>query len=102
MINGYISAVVTPFKNGKLDIKSFEKYMSYIVNSGVSGMVVCGSTGESLSLSMGEKVELVKVASRINNGKIKLPTCKCVSCTKSRITADFLFLRGRIIILLYI
>ena len=72
MINGYIAAVVTPFKNGKVDIESFEKYITYIVNSGISGMVVCGSTGESLSLSMPEKIELVKVASRINNGRIKL------------------------------
>ncbi len=90
MINGYIAAVVTPFKNGKLDIKSFEKYIDYIVHSGVSGMVVVGSTGESLSLSMAEKVELVKVASRINQGKIKLlagtidaSTDNCVEMIKS-------------------
>lgn len=72
MIGGYIAAVVTPFKDGKVDIESFEKYMNYMVSSGISGMVVCGSTGESLSLTMQEKVELVKIASRINSNRTQL------------------------------
>jgi 4-hydroxy-tetrahydrodipicolinate synthase len=70
--SGYIPAVVSPFKNGKLDIDSFEKYIFRLVNSGISGMVVCGSTGESLSLSIDEKLELIKTAAKINNNKIKL------------------------------
>lgn len=72
MIGGYIAAVVTPFKDGKVDVESFEKYMNYMVGSGISGMVVCGSTGESLSLTMQEKVEFVKIASRINSNRIQL------------------------------
>lgn len=70
--NGYIPAVVTPFSDAKLDISSFEKYVLRLVNSGVSGIVVCGSTGESLSLSEEEKLELIKTAAKINDKKIKL------------------------------
>jgi 4-hydroxy-tetrahydrodipicolinate synthase len=65
-------AVVTPFKNGKIDIRAFEKYIGYIIGSGISGIVVCGSTGESLSLSNEEKIELIRTAAAVNDGKIKL------------------------------
>jgi 4-hydroxy-tetrahydrodipicolinate synthase len=72
MLKGYTAAVVTPFKSEKIDMAAFKKYINYIINSGVSGIVVCGSTGESLSLSISERVELIKIASKINKGKIKL------------------------------
>ena len=72
MISGYIAAVVTPFSDGKVDIESFEKYLSFLADSKIFGVVVCGSTGESLSLSMQEKIELIKAAHRIIGGKIKL------------------------------
>jgi 4-hydroxy-tetrahydrodipicolinate synthase len=72
MLEGYVVAVVTPFRNGKVDTSAFEKYINYIINSGISGIVVCGSTGESLSLSTQEKEELIKIASEINKKKVKL------------------------------
>ncbi|MDR0677554.1 MAG: 4-hydroxy-tetrahydrodipicolinate synthase [Holosporaceae bacterium] len=72
MLSGYISAVITPFKNNEVDLVAFEKYISYLINSGISGIVVCGSTGESLSLSFEEKVKLLKIAFEINNGKTKI------------------------------
>lgn len=72
MISGYIAAVVTPFNDGKIDIESFERYLSFLMDSKIYGIVICGSTGESLSLSLEEKVELVKAAQRVIGGKIKL------------------------------
>ena len=72
MYKGYIAAIVTPFSGDKIDFNSFESYINYISNSKLSGFVVCGSTGESLSLSENEKIESVKKASEINRGKIKI------------------------------
>jgi 4-hydroxy-tetrahydrodipicolinate synthase len=72
MLKGYIAAAVTPFRNGKVDFRAFEKYMYYLIGSGVSGVVICGSTGESLSLLDEEKIELVKSAAAVNRGKVKL------------------------------
>jgi 4-hydroxy-tetrahydrodipicolinate synthase len=72
MLNGYIAAVVTPFKDGKIDIRAFEKYVYHLIGSGISGMVICGSTGESLSLSDDEKIELIRSAAAVNRGKITL------------------------------
>jgi 4-hydroxy-tetrahydrodipicolinate synthase len=72
MLKGYIVAIVTPFKNGKIDVSALEKYIDYIANSGVSGIVVCGSTGESLSLSIQEKTEMARITSSINSGRTRV------------------------------
>ena len=89
MYKGYIAAIVTPFENGNLDFGSFESYVDYISSSKLSGFVVCGSTGESLALSEKEKIELVKKATSINNGRIKIiagvidsTTSSCVNFIK--------------------
>ncbi len=72
MFRGYIPAVVTPFKDGKVDFEAFEKYISWLSDSGVTGIVVCGSTGESLSLTVQEQADLIKVANKVISKKIKL------------------------------
>ncbi|MDR2681563.1 MAG: 4-hydroxy-tetrahydrodipicolinate synthase [Holosporaceae bacterium] len=72
MFNGCFAAMVTPFSNDKLDLDSFEKYINYLVDSGISGIVLCASTGEALSLSVQEKVKLVTTAAKVVNGKIKV------------------------------
>jgi 4-hydroxy-tetrahydrodipicolinate synthase len=72
MLKGYFVAAVTPFNDGKLDIQSFENYIAGLVASGISGIVVCGSTGESFSLSQDEKAALIKSAAAVNKGKSQL------------------------------
>lgn len=72
MFRGYISAVVTPFRDGKIDFESFGKYIEWIADSGIFGIVVCGSTGESPSLTSQEQKDLIKFASNIVSKKIKL------------------------------
>lgn len=72
MFSGYIPAVVTPFKDGKIDLQSFEKYIDWLSGSGVNGAVVCGSTGESLALSKDEHLELIKTAVRVANRRIQI------------------------------
>jgi 4-hydroxy-tetrahydrodipicolinate synthase len=69
-LEGYIVALVTPFDQQKnVDLKAFEKYVDFVVSKGVHGIVVCGSTGESLALSDEEKLSLVKCASNIAKGR---------------------------------
>ncbi len=72
MFRGYIAAVVTPFKNGKVDFDSFGRHLEWLSDSGISGVVVCGSTGESLALASQEQKDLIEFASRIVSKKIKL------------------------------
>lgn len=72
MLQGYFSAIVTPFDGYNIDFNALSKYLNYIIDSKVSGFVVCGSTGESLSLSFDEKVSLIRYASKINKKKIPI------------------------------
>lgn len=70
MFKGYIPAVVSPFNGSDVDICAFEKYINWLVESGVSGVVVCGSTGESISLSQAERMQLVRKAVEVANSRI--------------------------------
>lgn len=90
MFSGYIAAVVTPFKNNQVDFDGFGRYINWLADSGISGIVVCGSTGESWSISLEEQINLVKFASDTIQGKIKVIggvisplTEKCVNIIKN-------------------
>ena len=65
MFKGYIAAVVTPFRGSKIDFESFGRYIEWLSGSGVSGIVVCGSTGESLALTSQEQKDLIEFASKV-------------------------------------
>lgn len=70
MLSGYIPAAVTPFKNGKVDFDALGSYVEWLENQGISAVVICGSTGESLSLSPEEQIEILRFVSGIIKGKL--------------------------------
>jgi len=53
-------ALVTPFKNGQVDWPSLEKLIEFHLQSGTNGIVPCGTTGESATLSHQEHDDVVK------------------------------------------
>ena len=61
MIHGSIVAIVTPFKNGKVDIKSFQDLIEFQIENGTHGIVPCGTTGESPTLSHEEHEFVIEV-----------------------------------------
>ncbi|MHB1660833.1 MAG: 4-hydroxy-tetrahydrodipicolinate synthase [bacterium] len=72
MFKGLFTAIVTPFKNGKIDEKALRKLIEFQIENGAEGIVACGSTGESATLSFEEHREVIKIASEIADGKIKV------------------------------
>ncbi len=70
------TALITPFKNDRVDEASLEKLVEFQVKNGVSGIVPCGTTGESPTLSHEEHnlvIELcVKFARKFSQGKVKI------------------------------
>ena len=71
IIHGCITALITPFKaNGKLDEIGLEKLIVRQIKSGVHGIVPCGTTGESPTLSHEEHQEVIKIAIDITKKKI--------------------------------
>ena len=63
MLGEVLTAIVTPFdKDGRVDFDKFRDLALYLVDNGSDGIVVCGTTGESPTLSDDEKLELWRVA----------------------------------------
>lgn len=63
-------AIVTPFKNDEIDYEGFEKLLKYQLDNGTDAIIVCGTTGESSTLSDEEKIELIKFAVNKVNKKV--------------------------------
>ncbi len=61
MFSGSIVAIVTPFRNGKIDEKKFRELIEFQIKNGSSGIVPCGTTGESATLSFEEHERLIEV-----------------------------------------
>lgn len=55
-------AIVTPMKDDKIDLKTFDNILSLYEKNRHQGVIVAGSTGEGESLTINEKYELLKVA----------------------------------------
>jgi 4-hydroxy-tetrahydrodipicolinate synthase len=66
------TALVTPFKNNQIDEKAFSNLIEFQIKNDVDGIVPCGTTGESPTLSHEEHNRLVEIAVKVANGKIKV------------------------------
>ena len=63
MLGELITAIVTPFgEDGAVDLDAFRELAAFVVDEGSDGLVVCGTTGESPTLSDDEKLELFAAA----------------------------------------
>ncbi|MDH5680061.1 MAG: 4-hydroxy-tetrahydrodipicolinate synthase [Spirochaetota bacterium] len=62
MFQGAITAIVTPFSSGKVDYDCFEKLIEHQIKDGIDGIVPCGTTGESPTLSHEEHKEVIRFA----------------------------------------
>lgn len=62
MFEGLGTAIITPFKKGKLDLESLNKLLKYQVDNGVNFIVACGSTGEATTLSDEEQSQVISTA----------------------------------------
>jgi 4-hydroxy-tetrahydrodipicolinate synthase len=61
MIHGSIVAIVTPFKNGQIDEDSLKELIEFQIENGTHGIVPCGTTGESPTLSHEEHEYVIEV-----------------------------------------
>jgi 4-hydroxy-tetrahydrodipicolinate synthase len=62
MFRGTFTALVTPFRNGAVDVAAFEQLIENQIAAGISGVVAVGTTGESPTLSHEERRELIRLA----------------------------------------
>src|SRR5688572_16287700 len=61
-LHGSITALITPFKNGKVDEQAFQRFVEWQIDEGINGVVPVGTTGESPTLSHPEHKRVVELA----------------------------------------
>jgi 4-hydroxy-tetrahydrodipicolinate synthase len=72
MFKGTYTAIVTPFKDGKIDEPSLERLIKSQVKGGVDGIVPVGTTGESPTLSFEEHIHVIARSVEIAGGRVKV------------------------------
>lgn len=70
MFEGSIVAVVTPFKNGKVDLPALKRLIEWHIQEGTHGIVPCGTTGESATLDYDEHQKVIEVTVKTVRGRI--------------------------------
>ena len=83
MFTGSMVALVTPFKDGKVDWQSLENLIEFHIQNGTRGIVPCGTTGESATLSHEEHDAVVKTV--VNTVNKRVPV---IAGTGSNSTAE--------------
>jgi 4-hydroxy-tetrahydrodipicolinate synthase len=79
-------AIVTPFDtNGKIDYLSYEKLINFQIQNNTDAIVVCGTTGESSTLTTLEKIQLYKTTVEITNNRIPVIGGSGSNCTQNTI-----------------
>ncbi len=70
--SGSMVALITPFKNGKVDEKSLRSLIDWQIKSGTDVIVPCGTTGESATLSHEEHDQVIEITVDQVNGRAKV------------------------------
>jgi 4-hydroxy-tetrahydrodipicolinate synthase len=70
MFQGSITALVTPLRNGAVDVDAFQMFVDWQIEEGIDGVVPCGTTGESPTLSHEEHKRVVELCIEVAKGRV--------------------------------
>ena len=70
MFSGSIVAIITPFKDGKVDEEAYRQLIEFQIENGTSAIVPCGTTGESATLNVEEHARVIDIAVEAVNKRV--------------------------------
>jgi len=70
MFSGAFTALVTPFRNGEVDVEALEGMVEFQIQNGIHGLVPCGTTGETPAMSESEDRLVIETVVRVANGRV--------------------------------
>src|SRR5437762_14259699 len=82
MFRGTYTAIVTPFRDGEIDVPALEALIESQIADGVSGVVAVGTTGEAPTLSAAEREQVIRIAVEMGKGH-----CQVLAGTGSNSTS---------------
>jgi len=83
MFRGSITALITPFKKGAVDEKAYQDFIEWQIKEGSHGLVPCGTTGESPTLSHDEHNRVIELCVEVAKGRVPV-----IAGTGSNSTAE--------------
>lgn len=86
LFTGAATALITPFKDGKIDYVNMGKLIEWQIEQGIDALVVCGTTGEASTLSAKEKVQLTKFTVDLAAGRVPVIAGTGGNCTESTLS----------------
>jgi 4-hydroxy-tetrahydrodipicolinate synthase len=84
-LRGSVTALVTPFKNGRLDEESFEFLCHRQIERGTAGLVPSGTTGEASTLTHGEQHRVIELAVKAAKGRVPVIAGAGSNCTRTAV-----------------
>jgi len=82
-LRGAFSATITPMADGKVDEKALEKFVDWQITQGINGLVPCGTTGESPTLTHAEDKRVTRITIEVAAGRVPV-----IAGTGSNSTAE--------------
>lgn len=82
MFKGCFVALVTPFRDGAIDHTALDELVDYVIDGGVSGLVPCGTTGESPTLSSDEHTAIVAAVVKRAASRVPVIAGTGTNCTE--------------------
>ncbi|SVE43963.1 uncharacterized protein METZ01_LOCUS496817, partial [marine metagenome] len=70
MLEGYCTALITPMRDGTVDEEAFRAFVEWQIAEGVAGLLPCGTTGESPTLSHDEHKRITEICIDMANGRV--------------------------------
>ena len=83
IFKGCATAIITPFDDNGVNFDEFKKLIEFQIENGADALVVCGTTGESSTMTLEEKKQTIKFAIDVANKKIPIIAGTGGNCTKS-------------------
>lgn len=85
IFKGCGTAIITPFTDNGVNFEEFRKMIEFQIKEGADSIIVCGTTGESSTMTTEEKKETIKFAIEVANKRIPIVAGTGGNCTKSAI-----------------
>ncbi|MBO9575558.1 MAG: 4-hydroxy-tetrahydrodipicolinate synthase [Sphingobium sp.] len=89
MFSGSIPALITPFRDGKVDEEAFRAFVDWQIEQGSSALVPCGTTGESATMTIEEHNRVVQIC--VEQAKGRVPVIAGAGSNDTRIALEHMF-----------
>ena len=83
LFKGCGTAIVTPFDDNGVNFKEFEKLIEFQIKEGVDSIIVCGTTGESSTMTVDERKQTIEFALKVSNKRVPIIAGTGGNCTQA-------------------